>query len=218
MFRAVCRSSSGAPNVFAASGLHTHAVTARSQVWVGTPHSSHSDLYIKSSTCFERYVAHHQEPQMYLQPLVYIRMWWPPVVKSKFPLRLDYGRSPHAYVNQRLQIQLGLLMMRDIPHETCWAFNVLWNNKFRYQVASCWLLLLSHSYLLSKSVTTFSRCGRALSCKMCGPTPSKSGRCLCISLYNFCIQYWNLKHVRNKAWLELLASVCFAVAGGERMG
>ena len=36
MFRAVCRSSSGAPTVFAASGLHTHAVTARSQVWLGT--------------------------------------------------------------------------------------------------------------------------------------------------------------------------------------
>jgi len=29
MFRAVCRSSSGAPAVFAASGLHTHVVTAR---------------------------------------------------------------------------------------------------------------------------------------------------------------------------------------------
>jgi len=36
MFRAVCRSSSGAPTVFAASGLHTHVVIARSQVWVGT--------------------------------------------------------------------------------------------------------------------------------------------------------------------------------------
>jgi len=35
MFRAVCRLSSGAPTVFAASGLHTHVVTARSQVWVG---------------------------------------------------------------------------------------------------------------------------------------------------------------------------------------
>jgi len=31
--------------------------------------------FIKSSTCFERYVAHHQEPQLYLLPLVYIRMW-----------------------------------------------------------------------------------------------------------------------------------------------
>ena len=102
MFRAVCRSSSGAPTVFATSGLHTHAVTARSQVWVGP---------------------------------------------GQLPLKLDYGRSPHAYVNQRLQIQLGLLMMSDIPLETCWAFKVLWNSKFRYQVASCWLLLLSQTKL-----------------------------------------------------------------------
>jgi len=35
MFRAVCRSLSGNPTVFAASGLHTCVVTARSQVWVG---------------------------------------------------------------------------------------------------------------------------------------------------------------------------------------
>jgi hypothetical protein len=93
MFRAVCRSSSGAPTVFSASRLRTSVGTARCQV----------------------------------------------------PVRLDYGRSPQAYVNQRLQIQLGLLMMSDIPLETCWAFNVLWNNKFRYQVASCWLLLQGHT-------------------------------------------------------------------------
>jgi len=31
----VYRSSSGALTVFAASGLHTHVVTGRSQVWVG---------------------------------------------------------------------------------------------------------------------------------------------------------------------------------------
>jgi len=31
MFRALCCSSSGAPTVFAASGLHTRVVTARSQ-------------------------------------------------------------------------------------------------------------------------------------------------------------------------------------------
>ena len=36
MFRALRRSSSGAPTVFAASGLCTRVVTARSQVWVGT--------------------------------------------------------------------------------------------------------------------------------------------------------------------------------------
>jgi len=39
MFRAVRRSSSGALTVFAASGLHTHLVTGRRQVCVGTPHS-----------------------------------------------------------------------------------------------------------------------------------------------------------------------------------
>jgi len=36
MFRAVRLSSSGVLTVFAASGLHTHVVTGRSQVWVGT--------------------------------------------------------------------------------------------------------------------------------------------------------------------------------------
>jgi len=36
MFRAAHRSSWGALTVFAASGLHTHVVTGRSQVWVGT--------------------------------------------------------------------------------------------------------------------------------------------------------------------------------------
>jgi len=63
----------------------------------------------------------------------------------QFPLRLDYGRSSHEYVNQRLQIQLELLMTSGMPLETCWAFNERWNNKFCYKVASCWLFLLSHT-------------------------------------------------------------------------
>jgi len=36
MFLAAYRSSSGALTLFAASGLHTHVVSGRSQVWVGT--------------------------------------------------------------------------------------------------------------------------------------------------------------------------------------
>jgi hypothetical protein len=45
MFRAAYRSSSRALNSFAASGLHTHVVAGRSQVWVGTGWASfHSDL------------------------------------------------------------------------------------------------------------------------------------------------------------------------------
>jgi len=67
MFRAAYRSSSGALTLFAASGLHMHVATGRSQ----------------------------------------------------FPLRLDYGPSPHAYVNQRLQIHLEFLMMSGMPLETC---------------------------------------------------------------------------------------------------
>jgi hypothetical protein len=99
MFWVAHRSLSGALTVFAASGLHTHVVTGRRQVWVWT----------------------------------------------QFPFRLDYSWSPHAYVNQRLQIQLELLMMSGVPLETCWAFNERWNNKFYYKVVSCWLFLLSHT-------------------------------------------------------------------------
>jgi hypothetical protein len=39
--------------------------------------------------------------------------------RSQFPLRPDYNRSPHAYVNQKLQIELELLMMSGVPLETC---------------------------------------------------------------------------------------------------
>jgi hypothetical protein len=69
-----------------------------------------------------------------------VQVW----VGTHFPLRLDHGRSPHAHVNRRLQIQLELLMMSGVPLETCWAFNERWNNKFYYKVASCWLFLLEN--------------------------------------------------------------------------
>jgi hypothetical protein len=42
---------------------------------------------------------------------------------GQFPLRPDYGRLPHAYENQRLQIQLELPTMSGVPLETCWAFS-----------------------------------------------------------------------------------------------
>jgi hypothetical protein len=78
-------------------------------------------------------------------------MWWPAVVKSEwelqFPLRLDYGRSPLAYVNQRLQIQLEFLMMNGVPLETYWAFIERWHNKFYCDVAFCWLFLLKSRWL-----------------------------------------------------------------------
>jgi hypothetical protein len=51
----------------------------------------------------------------------------------------------NAYVNQRLQLQLDLLMMSGVTLETCLAFNERWNNKFCYKVASCWLFLQNHT-------------------------------------------------------------------------
>jgi len=65
MFRAAYRLSSGALTVFAASGLHTHVVTGRSQVWVGTRCNLVIEFiippFIEGSTCFERHTAHHQK-------------------------------------------------------------------------------------------------------------------------------------------------------------
>jgi hypothetical protein len=67
------------------------------------------------------------------------------VTSCSHVLRHDYSRSPHAYVNQKLQRQLELLMMSGVPLEICWAVNECLNNKFRYKVASCWLFILSHT-------------------------------------------------------------------------
>jgi len=65
---------------------------------------------------------------LYLQPLVYIRMRWPAVVKSEWELAEPFPTQTWLR-----------------PLETRWAFNERWNNKFYYKVASCWLFLLSHT-------------------------------------------------------------------------
>jgi len=38
-------------------------------------------------------------------------------------------------------------MMNGMPLEKCLAFNKVWNNKFYYKVASCWLFLLIHTMM-----------------------------------------------------------------------
>jgi hypothetical protein len=60
--------------------------------------------YVNSSICFERYVAHHQKPQLYMS------LWFtyacggrPSCCLKGFPLRQQHGRTPQAYVNQRLK-------------------------------------------------------------------------------------------------------------------
>jgi len=81
-------------------------------------------------------------------------MWCPAVVKCEW--ELDYGQSPHAYVNQRLQIQLELLMMSGMPLETCWVVNERWNNKICYKVAPFgyfyWVILRCTDSWILKSV------------------------------------------------------------------
>ena len=52
--------------------------------------------------------------------LVYMPMWWPAVAKAEFPLSLGNGRSPHGYINQRLQKQF-----RAPDDERCAARNTL---------------------------------------------------------------------------------------------
>jgi hypothetical protein len=88
--------------------------------------------FIEGSTCFERTPLIIRSSELYLQPLVYIPMWWPAVAKA------DNGRSPHAYINQRLQIQFRAPDDERCALEICWDFNKLWNNKFYYKAASCW--------------------------------------------------------------------------------
>jgi len=132
MFRAAYRSSSGALTVFADSGLHTHVVTGRSQVWVDWRLNMFRAAYRSSSGALTVFA----DSGLHTHVVTGRSQVW-------VGLRLDYGRSPHAYVNQSLQIQLELLMMGGMQLETCWAFNERWNNKFYYKVESCWLFLLS---------------------------------------------------------------------------
>ena len=78
-------------------------------------------------------------------------MFWAVYRSSSRALIVFAASGLHTYVNQRLQIQLELLMMSGVPLETCWAFNERWNNKFYYKVASCWLFPLNHiMYLLQR--------------------------------------------------------------------
>jgi len=57
-------------------------------------------------------------------------------------------------------------MVSDVSLETCSAFKVLWNNKFRYQVASCWLLLPSIWYEVGIELWLILRLQKAI--VLCG--------------------------------------------------
>jgi len=64
--------------------------------------------FIEGSTCFERHTAHHQELQTVLAASnLYTHVVTSPCPDWEFPPSLDNDRSPHVYINQKLQIQFG---------------------------------------------------------------------------------------------------------------
>ena len=96
--------------------------------------------------------------KMYFQPVVYIPIWWRAVVQAGWTMA---GHHMCIYTRGCKYI-LELLMMSGMPLETRWAFNKLWNNKFCYNVACCWLFLLIH-------YDASSRC-----CARCWICPNKT--------------------------------------------
>jgi hypothetical protein len=63
-------------------------------------------------------------------------------VGIQFPLSHDSCRQPQTYVKPEAEITFfELLMMSGVSLETYWTIKKLWNNKFYYTVASCWLFL-----------------------------------------------------------------------------
>ena len=117
MFRAAHLSSSGAPTLFTTSDLHTHVVTGRSQVWVGTAVPTQTWL-LPVTTCLCK-------PEVANTVGAPDDELWPAVVKSEWELAVPtqtWLRLVTTCVcNQRLQIQLELLMMSGMPLETCWT-------------------------------------------------------------------------------------------------
>jgi hypothetical protein len=66
--------------------------------------------FIEGSSCFERHTAHHQELQTELAASgLYAHMVTDRCqgLVGNFPVSFGNGRSPHVYVNQRLQMQSG---------------------------------------------------------------------------------------------------------------
>jgi hypothetical protein len=141
MFRAAQRSSSGALTVFAASGLRTHVVTDRSQVWVGA-------AFMYSSTCFWRPHTYRQELNNCSSSLWFYR--WSVVVAVLLflfgPARTrttgwDHHDTKVKPVAATAVVELLTIGMRT--PQTCWAVNKRQDNKTCKTVASSWLIFFN---------------------------------------------------------------------------
>jgi len=71
----------------------------------------------QDAALYKNLLFHHSLTNQHVSSSILLIISCSAVVKSE--RELDYGRAPHAYVNQRLQIQLELLMMGGMLLETC---------------------------------------------------------------------------------------------------
>jgi len=105
-------------------------------------------MFFNCPTCFQRHTAHHQELKNCNCSLwFYISLWLLAAVMAEWEFSFHSamtaaGSQPQMYVKPEAAITVfELLMIRAVLLETCWAIKKLWNNKFYYTVASCWLFL-----------------------------------------------------------------------------
>jgi len=111
-------------------------------------------IFIWSSTCFGRHTAHHQEPKLHRQPLVFDT--WKVVgrvVGGHCEAECAWQRPPttrpttfHAWKPRGCQCSFRLLMMGGVLPETCWASYKYGIIKFWYIVESCWIFLYELYY------------------------------------------------------------------------
>jgi len=59
--------------------------------------------------------------KLYLQPLVYIQMWWPAVVKSEWSQTWQRPVTTCVCKPEAANTVLELLMMSSMPLETWWS-------------------------------------------------------------------------------------------------
>jgi len=114
-------------------------------------------IFIRSSTCFGRHIAHRQEPKTALAAsgFSYVGSCWP---CRWWTLSGNAWQRPpptqpmtsHVWKTRGCQCSFRLLTMGDVSPETRWASYKYGIIKFWYVVASCWIFLyeLSRKHLV----------------------------------------------------------------------
>jgi len=107
-------------------------------------------IFIRSSTCFGRHTAHHQEPKTALAAsgFAYVEGRWTCSCWKLSGTYCAWQRPPtthpttfHVWKTRGCQCCFRLLMMGGVSLETCWVSYKYGIIKFGYNVASCWIFL-----------------------------------------------------------------------------